>query len=242
MTDTSASATAAPRAGRVRLGSLGDRLADDLRSRVIRGDLPRGTRLPEDGLAAEYDVSRGPVRDALKVLAAEQLIDLGRVGAVVRGVGPEEVDELYALRGAIEPLALESAMRAAVDTDTDAWAEAVEQVEAMAHAAETRQWEAYAEHDLRFHSVAFSRSGNSRLQAVWDRYRPTFRVMMQMTVAQDSDLRPSARAHAALLDVVRGGDLEAARRTLDDHLDGARRRMLAAVRAHSAGLRSAPRG
>lgn len=212
-------------ATRVRLGSMGDRLADDLRERIVRGQLTRGTRLPEEAIAAEYDVSRGPVRDALKLLASEQLIDIGRGGATVRGVGVDEVRELYALRRALEPLAVQAALRAG---DHD-WADAGAELDGMARAADESRWAEYADHDLRFHSAIYARSGNSRLQAVWERYRPTFAVMIRITVAQDVDLHPSAVDHADLLEALRRGDEEAALAVLLPHLDGARDRMLTAL-------------
>lgn len=52
----------------LRVVALGEQLADELRSRIVRGRIPPGTHLVEDAVATDYNVSRGPVRDALRTL------------------------------------------------------------------------------------------------------------------------------------------------------------------------------
>jgi DNA-binding GntR family transcriptional regulator len=62
------------------------RVANAVRDRVLTGGIPAGARLSQSQLAAEHGVSRIPVRDALQVLAAEGLVELGGTYAVVRGI------------------------------------------------------------------------------------------------------------------------------------------------------------
>ena len=84
--------------------SAGSRVARALRDRLRTGALPPGTLLSQSDIAAEYGVSRIPVRDALHVLAAEGLVSLGVAGAVVTGLSIRELQELYEMREAIEPV------------------------------------------------------------------------------------------------------------------------------------------
>ncbi|WP_205783812.1 GntR family transcriptional regulator [Microbacterium sp. 10M-3C3] len=201
-------------------------MADDLRARIVRGELPDGSRLVEESLAEEYDVSRGPVRDAIRQLAAEQLVRLRRGKAYVRHVGPEEVAELYALRMAIEPLAMTLAAERGAATD---WQEAERLVAEMIRAADAGSWGEYAEADLQFHDLFYRASGSDRLRAVWELYQPTFRVMIQLTTARDADLHPSARSHEVMLGDVRAGRLDDVLVHLEEHLRGSRDRMLGQV-------------
>nr|WP_231980695.1 GntR family transcriptional regulator [Tessaracoccus coleopterorum] len=60
--------------------ALGEQLAALLRSKIVRGQLEPGAHLVEDALAAEYGVSRGPVRDALRALLAEGLLESRKRG------------------------------------------------------------------------------------------------------------------------------------------------------------------
>src|SRR3954469_23532976 len=84
--------------------SAAGRLTRDLRQRMLSGELRPGTRLSQQRLAEEYDVSRMPARDALQALASEGLIDVSATTAVVRRLSVPELQELYELREAVEPL------------------------------------------------------------------------------------------------------------------------------------------
>ena len=82
-------------------------VADWLAQRIIAGDEPPGARLTESKLATLAGVSRSPVREALRMLASEGLVELApRLGAQVAQVGPEDVKQLYACRMLLEPRAM----------------------------------------------------------------------------------------------------------------------------------------
>jgi GntR family transcriptional regulator, gluconate operon transcriptional repressor len=210
----------------LRLASMGERLADQLRRKIVRGELAAGTHLVEDTLAETYDVSRGPVRDAFKILSAEGLLDDRRRGFFVRGFSRNDVDELYSLRISIEKLAMELAAKVAA---ADAWGAPEAQLAKMYVAADSGDWRAFAEHDLAFHGTFYAMSGHARLQSLWQQYRPLFGAMLDVTNENDVDLRPSADDHSALLELTRSGQLPALRVRLEEHLAGSRERMIAAL-------------
>lgn len=206
---------------------LGDQLAGLLRARIVTGELAGGTHLVEEALAADHDVSRGPVRDALKSLLAEGLLESRRRGFFVRDFTRDDVEELYAVRGAIEQLAGELAI-AAVAAD---WSPAERAVQRMQAAADAGDWRDFAAHDLEFHSVFYRLSGNRRLAALWNQYRPTFAVLLDVTNSQDADLHPSADDHAKLLRLARSGDRAQFAAVLSEHLAGSKNRMCTALQA-----------
>ena len=81
-------------------------VADWLAGRIIAGEEPPGTRLTETKLAELAGVSRSPVREALRILAGEGLVEIvPRIGAQVARVGSEDVTHLYACRMLLEPTA-----------------------------------------------------------------------------------------------------------------------------------------
>lgn len=206
----------------VRAGSLGDRLAHVLRVAIVRGELAPGERLVEEGVARQYDVSRGPVRDALRVLAAEHLVESERRGYVVRGVGAADVDELYDVRSALEAVAVRAAAEHADEVD---WSASEAALAGMREAADAGDWYTYAAHDLAFHSTLYAAVPNRRLRTLWEQIEPTFAVMLQETNKQDVDLHPSCADHERLLDAIRTPRLDEALAYLDEHLAGSRRRM-----------------
>lgn len=210
----------------VRSSALGEQLADLLRARTVSGDLAPGTHLVEDGLAAAYDVSRGPVRDALRILQGEGLVEGRRRGFYIRGLSEADIDELYEVREAIEQLAC----RLAIDRGAD-WAQAEADLGGMLSAADAGDLHRFAVCDLAFHSHFYTLSRNSRLQALWAQYRPTFAALLDVTNAQDKDLHPAAADHGTLLRLAREGDHDRFAAELTSHLAGSRRRMVEALRA-----------
>jgi DNA-binding GntR family transcriptional regulator len=89
---------------------LVDRLAATIQSRVLSGEIATGERLRQETLAAEFGVSRTPVREALRQLQASGVVTLEpNRGAVVRGPSVQEIREAYAVRAELEGLAAELA-------------------------------------------------------------------------------------------------------------------------------------
>lgn len=205
--------------------NLGEQVAHRLRVLVITGEFPAGTHLVEERLAREFDVSRGPIRDALRQLEAEGLLEPRRRGVSVIGLDERDVDELYSLRRTLESLAVRISMQR---QDLD-WSALQRSLDAMRAAADAHAPEDFAVADLEFHAHFYTLSEHRRLISVWEHYRPTFSVLLSVTNAQDADLHPSAEAHATLLDAVRGGDVDEALQELEHHLLGARNRMRAAM-------------
>jgi GntR family transcriptional regulator, gluconate operon transcriptional repressor len=205
---------------------LGDRVAHELRVLIITGTLAPGTHLVEGPLAEQFDVSRGPVRDALKRLEAEGLVESRRRGVFVKGLSAEDVDELYSLREALEAMALRLAMERA---GADDWQRAEQHLTQMRAAADAADARAFARADLEFHGQFYALSGHRRLAAVWEQYRPTFAVMLGVTNAQDRDLHPSAEAHADLLEAIRAKRGELTASLLSEHLLGSCNRLRGAL-------------
>lgn len=207
--------------------SLGAQVAQVLRQRIVRGDLPPGVRITEEALAEEFSVSRGPIRDALTQLSFEKLVEVQRPrGVYITGLTRDDVDQLYSLRGALEQLALSRAMR--VEDDTR-WKPMAAAVSRMGEAADAGDHAAFVTADLEFHSEIYALADHPRLHGAWDQYLPTFAALLEVTINHDEDLHESASDHARLMEVMRTGDSADAATVLSAHLDGARDRMLSEI-------------
>jgi GntR family transcriptional regulator, gluconate operon transcriptional repressor len=209
-----------------RAPALGDQLAEVLRDRIVRRLIPQGTHLVEDALAAEYDVSRGPVRDALRRLESEGLIESRRRGFFVVGMTPDDISDLYELREAIEVIAVIRAIELATPEQLRA-ARAI--VDEMVQAADDRSADDFARADLRFHAMLYRMGANRRLTDVWTHYEPVIAAVMQLTVEEDVDLHPTADDHGRLLDLIEKGDPAPLAQEMRDHLRGAHTRMTHAL-------------
>src|SRR5215831_189024 len=105
-------------------------VADRLRDKILRGDLREGEQLRQHTIAAEFDVSRIPVREAFRQLEAEGLIEIiDHRGAVVAALSPDEIEELFDIRAALEGVTLRRAVPRLTDEDLERAERALEAYE-----------------------------------------------------------------------------------------------------------------
>src|SRR3954468_7639637 len=121
--------------------ALVDKLASDLQRRVLSGEFPSGTRLRQSALAAEFGVSRTPIREALRKLQEGGLVELQpHRGALVRGLSAREIRQAYEVRAELEALAAELAATRIRHDELDRLNEAQEQFrEGLARTVEARE-------------------------------------------------------------------------------------------------------
>lgn len=203
----------------------GDQVLSQLRSLIIERKVATGSHLVEDELAAQFAVSRGPVRDALRQLELEGLVERQRRGVIVKELTRRDVDELYSLRESLETLALRTAMTR-VNSATE-WDVAERLVEQMRQAAERDRADELGVIDMEFHGQFYHLSQHTRLLSVWENYRPMFLVML----GRRNRLPSTAESHAELLAAARSGDPDLAVECLKSHLHESRGRLLDALDA-----------
>jgi GntR family transcriptional regulator of gluconate operon len=201
---------------------LGEQLLAQVRALIVRGELEPGTHLVEGWMAERFGVSRGPVRDALRQLELEGLVETRRRGVFVRGLSEDDIVELYAVRGALESRAVQDVIARRADVD---WTPLDGAVARMRAAAADSDPSAFAAADLDFHSGFYDLGGNRRLAATWALHRPLFAAMLAVTNTTDRDLNPIAQDHADLAEIVRTGEVQPALAALDEHLAGSCGRM-----------------
>jgi DNA-binding GntR family transcriptional regulator len=136
-----------------------------LRTGILAGEIVPGTRLLEIPLAAELGVSRGPVREALRQLEQEGLVEFfPHRGAVVVGVAESEVETIYGIRALLEGRAFAQACRTLTDEDIEGLGDTVEK---MIEASEAGDVDTVTEHDLAFHGRVVELSGFQYLRRLW---------------------------------------------------------------------------
>ena len=210
----------------IRAESLGERLAGELRRAIITGEVAAGTRLVEEELAESFRVSRGPVRDAVKLLRSEGLVGGTGRNVVTNSLSAADIDELMALRESFELLAVERAIasnREVLVRDLK-WALAD-----MDAAATSRDSSAFTTADIRFHSAFFEAAGLTRLNLVWNQFRPTIEGLLHASGKQMSDLAPSVREHQDLAELIGAGKVAKVKAELHRHLQTTCSRLQSAV-------------
>lgn len=201
-------------------------IAANLRLRIASRELKPGDHLVEGAVAAAYSVSRAPVREALKQLETEGLVESRKRGVFVTGLSDADVEELISLRTSIETLATRLAMQNAQASDWEAMEAAIEKMRA---AAEANSPVDFAAADMTFHGIVYRASGHKRLSHVWGIYAESFTVILHLSKKTQQDLIDGTASHQHLLNLLRGDDPERAVAGVHEHLQGTRRLFLAAV-------------
>ena len=177
---------------------------DELRRVILAGDAPPGLAIPCDEVAALFEVSVIPVREALKTLVGEGLVEHRRRGGyTVACLTPAELDELYVVRGVLEQAALAAAVALADGADH---ARALEAHDALAAAVEDGDVRRYNRESRRFHLALVAPAGMHRLQAMlesaWNLTEP-YQPMAQVPQQVRRDLHEE---HARMLAAFVAGD------------------------------------
>lgn len=180
---------------------------DDLRRAILSGEEPPGTLIPIDAVAAFFGVSQIPVREALKVLTGEGLVEhRPHVGYSVAKLTFAEFLELYEVRAALETSALREAVRRARPADDERVRSAHE---AMAAAVARSDERAYHLESRRFHQALMEPSGMHRLlhmyESAWNMTEPA----RPMSRVGDADRTGFQAEHSRMLAAFVARDAEA---------------------------------
>jgi len=143
--------------------TLADRVFEELQDAIVTGAIAPGTKITEPGLAKEYGISRGPLREAMRRLEGRHLVSrIPHVGARVVSLSLDELLELYEVREAMEGMACRLAARQMPAAEIASLKELLEKHESQ---AELQQNLAYyqKEGDLDFHYRIVLGSGNKKL-------------------------------------------------------------------------------
>jgi DNA-binding GntR family transcriptional regulator len=197
---------------------LSDEVVDRLRESILRGHFAPGDRLREEQLAEALGVSRGPIRNALVQLEREGLaVRRPNRGAVVAELSRADLEEVFSLRLAIEPVACAWAARNAQPDDHAALLEVITSYSRLTTKATTRE---AAEADLAFHDIVYRASGHRRLLGLWEDLRPqVFVFLLARTYVHTREFREiMIRNHTAILTVLVDRDEERAREVAAEHV------------------------
>jgi DNA-binding GntR family transcriptional regulator len=196
--------------------SLPEAVGRALRRRILNNELPAETRLVEANLAAEFGVSRGTIRDAMRSLQAEGLIVIvPRRYSVVTRMSPADAEDVCYARYVLEDASVESGLgtnrKELVRTLRIA-------VEHMAAAARTDDVDALVASDTQFHELLIDVSGRRRLKDLWGMLNSQMGGLMREEIdRQGIGLMEAVDRHRGILEAVTDGDITRLRQELKDH-------------------------
>jgi DNA-binding GntR family transcriptional regulator len=196
--------------------TLSQRVRDHLRDRILSNRLTPGTHLHEEEIAGTLGISRAPVREALRLLAAEDLVTINpRRGAIVKALSPDEFLAAYQVREALELLAIRLAVPRLTDQDLQ---ELRDRHARMVAHAEKHDVDRYFQANTAFHGLFVDRSGNELLEHMYRQLVNQMRQYRMRSFYLRGGLERSLSEHSAILEAVERRDAEAAMRLLSEHI------------------------
>jgi len=197
---------------------------DKIEHMILSGALKVGERLNENALAAELNVSRGPVREATRSLADAGLLTIMRNrGAFVREISLEDVLHVYDIRAGLASVAGRlAALRATpegIDVLQSLWDE-------MEVARTARDSDTYYEINRQFHAYIVGMTGNPKLIEFHDSTEREVFLFLRRGVTGPTRIDTSNRQHKEMLDAIAAGDEHAAAKAFESHVVAGKQRML----------------
>jgi len=189
----------------------------NLRKFILNGDLKPGEQLIESAIASQMQVSRGPVRDALKQLENEGLVvNIPRKGTFVRKLNKEDFKQIYELRAYLESLAIRVAIEK-LNENSELIPTLKNIVKQMGEVAKEEDIAQIADFDLEFHRAICESSKNHYLIEAWMRIRSLIRLCLITDLAYKNYLK-TEHDHNMIIDAIMGKNIGLGEERIKSHI------------------------
>ena len=196
--------------------TLREQVTQAIRMKLLTGQLKPGTRIVEQEMAEELGVSRGPVREALRQIEQEGLVEYAsHVGCFVKDFNAQDVYEVYLLRANLEILSVKMC-DGKFSSQTIEHMEQI--VQRMASIEQVEQFDEIIDNDNEFHECIIRECGLNRLYLLWNSMDGGNTIVFYRGAGKSEYVvRNQANIHRKVLDAVRTGDVKLICHTLLDH-------------------------
>jgi DNA-binding GntR family transcriptional regulator len=192
--------------------SLADKAYHEIRDLIVSLELAPGAVIDERDLIERLGIGRTPVREALRRLAHERLVEVyPRRGMFVSGVDVRQLARLSEVRAVLEPEAARLAAERATDDDRARLDALLSELD-----ADTKE---LMQLDERIHTAVYRAAHNDLLEATLEQYYALALRIWMLALERTQDLEEAVEAHRDLLEAIRDGDGERAAQTMRDHVE-----------------------
>ncbi len=197
--------------------SLTDEIAAIVRDRILKGEYEIGEKIKENQIATELRVSRTPIREAFKLLENEGLIDyIPNRGCFAKGFTKQDVDDIYAVRAALEMLAVERAVERITDAEVAALEEEWELMEFYVRKKDSQK---VLELNTAFHDIIYASTRSRFMAQVLRSYKGYIDKTRKSVFYDEAYLEAILNEHGEILDAIKRKDKEKAISAVSRHLE-----------------------
>jgi DNA-binding GntR family transcriptional regulator len=197
--------------------TLMNQALNEIREAIRKGKLKPGDRLIEAQLAEEMQISRFPIREALRYLEKEGLVQTKPFkGTYVAQLTERDMEELYSLRSAIEQLAVQILIEN-IDQKVISKLESI--VRSMEQASKDENLDKLISEDLRFHQTICELSDHRKLLEVWLTLENQLRIFLTIEKDLFENSYQFVMTHHPILAAIKGRKIRSAKKAIKDHLE-----------------------
>ena len=196
--------------------SLRARVYNTIRNKILSGEYKENEELKENALASELGVSRTPVREALRQLELEGLVNIiPNKGAYVTGITKKDIYDIYTIRSYLEGLCA----RWACKNITNAQIEALEEILYLSdfHARRSH-FDQLVELDNKFHDLLYKASGSKILDHVLSDFHQYVERVRKVSLSRPYRAVQSSKEHAAIVEAIKKRDGALAETLAQEHM------------------------
>ena len=195
----------------------------DLKSQVLSGQLPPGSRVVEFSIADQLQVSPTVIREVIKQLELEGLVRITPYkGTEVARFSLEDIEEIYALQATLEGMAADLATQRMTEADKKDLRGIQKQLREALHKA-PGEWQKM---NVRFHQFFIERCGNRRLQNLIKNQRDQFARYWQIILSIPGQRGRNMTGHEKILKAIASGDSLKVRLAMEEHIHQTTKRLV----------------
>ncbi|MBQ7671051.1 MAG: GntR family transcriptional regulator [Clostridia bacterium] len=202
--------------------SIAGQVFENLERDILSGKYERGDVLTETRLSDELGVSRTPIREALRRLEQEHMIEIGSKGAVVVGISEDDIDIIYEVRSRIEGIASRLAASRATPEDVDGLRQTIELQEFYTAKGNA---EKIKNEDNDFHKRIYYLSGCTPLADTLESLHKKVVKYRRASLSDSSHSEEALAEHRAIMEAIAAHDADAAENATILHVQNARARI-----------------
>ena len=192
---------------------------EEIREAIRKGKVKPGDRLVEMQLAKEMHISRFPIREALRYLEKEGLVETKPFkGTYVSQLSERDMEELYSLRSAIEEFAVRILIKH-IDEEKIGKLESI--LQSMQQASKKEDLDKLISEDFRFHQTICELSGHRKLLEVWLTLENQLRVFLTIEKQLFGNSLQFVKSHHPILEAIQGRKIRPAQKAIREHLNWA---------------------
>ena len=205
--------------------SIADQVFEQLERDILAGKYARGELLSEQRLSAELGVSRTPVREAIRRLEQENLLEDAGRGVVIVGITHEDMLDMYEIRLQLEGLAARRAAENVSEEQLQEMREALDLQHFYCDRERSDSSDQIKNMDSRFHELMYAASGSKAYSDVLSRLHKKIAKYRKASVRKHSRAEESVNEHEAIFEALAAHDPDRAEQAALSHLRNARANM-----------------